>query len=298
MRRAFAEHDVDQPRILSKFDSMEEVERFDWGSVRFPAIVKPVDMTASMHVRLCDDARAAKQILQRIFRHTQSFSGLSFVAQGLLEEAVFGPEYSAECVVQNGGLIRLFSTTKFVSPFPACDEVGHLSGEPLSASISGQLVDTIERIVKAWALEAGVMHIEYKICGDRVNVIEGACRVGGDMISELVELKYGVSLEECLLLLRSRRAVSPAFKNEAADSDYYYGIKYLFDQHIGTLTAPSDIDILRESWKEEARGARRGGSGFGVERRLGHQLVRSRSLTNLKAYLAKLEMSEAVARYA
>jgi hypothetical protein len=298
MRGAFAEQGVDQPRILAKFDSMEEVERFDWSSVRFPTIVKPVDMTASMHVRLCDDARGAKQILQRIFKHTQSFSGLSFAAQGLLEEAVFGPEFSAECVIQNSRLIRLFSTTKFVSPYPACDEVGHLSGEPLSASISEQLIDTIERIVRAWALEAGIMHVEYKVCGNSVKVIEGACRIGGDMISELVELKYGVSLEECLLLLRSRRPVNSAFKNEVPDPDYYYGIKYLFDDDIGALMPTPDIEILRENWKEGVEYLKRIGSGFGVERRLGHQLVRGRSLAGLKTYLSRLEIANADARCA
>jgi len=287
MRMAFAKHGVDQPRILAKFDSMEEAERFDWNSLKFPVIVKPVDMSASLHVRLCDGASEAKQVLRRIFKHSQSFSGLSFCAQGLVEEVVFGPEFSAECIVQDGRLVRLFPTTKFVTPFPACDEIGHLSGELLAEPIADKVVDAVGRIVRAWSLEAAVMHIEYKISGGSVKVIEGACRIGGDMISELVELKHGISLEECLLLLRARRPIASALQREAIDStDYYYGIKYLFSENINA-GVPSDIEILRDS-RNKAANHSRPGLGFDVSRRIGHQLLRSRSLSSLKAYLADL----------
>jgi biotin carboxylase len=287
MRVAFAKHGVDQPKILSKFGTMEDAERFDWDSLKFPVVVKPVDMSASLYVRLCDHAVEAKQVLRRIFKHTQSFSGSSFVAQGLVEEVAYGPEYSAECIVQDGRVVRLFSTTKFVTPFPACDEVGHLSGESLDDEIADKVFETVERIVRAWSLEAGVMHIEYKVSDGRVKVIEGACRIGGDMISELVELKHGVSLEECLLLLRARRSVDATLRKARVSSGYYYAIKYLFAENIRAV-APSDVKILRDSRNEKAARRSRPGLGYGVERRLGHQLLRSRSLTSLKTYVADL----------
>ena len=285
MRKCFAEVGVKQPRILAKFGSMAEVNDFDWNSVKFPVIVKPVDMTASFYVRLCDDVQSATKVYQRIFKHSQSFARGSFLAQGLLEEVVFGPEYSVECVVQDRRVVALFPTTKFVSPYPACDEIGHLSGEGFpDERVAKQVRETVERITRAWDVTSAVMHVEYKLSDGEVRVIEGACRIGGDMISELVELAHGVSLEECLVLLRCKRDVRVALERSPRDgSGYYYGIKFLFSENLA-LSVPADVEVLRSIKYPESDVVKRSGSG--AEARLGYMLVRSRSLLSLKGYLA------------
>jgi biotin carboxylase len=284
MRQAFAEHGVSQPNILARFASMEDVSAFSWAAVRFPVIVKPVDMSASLYVRLCNNADEAKRVYQRIFKHTQSFSGALFSAQGLLEEVALGPEYSVECVIQHQQIIALFQTTKFVSPYPTCDEVGHLSGEHFSGAVKDQVGEVVRRIVHAWGVESAVLHIEYKISDGQVKVIEGACRIGGDMISELVELRYGVSLEECLVLLRCNRDVERAFNRYMPAGDgYYYAIKYFFSENV-SMPPPTDVEVLREV--RNANASPQPANAYGVERRLGHALVRGRSLTSLRAYLS------------
>ena len=287
MRKCFAEAGVNQPRLLAKFGSMAEVNDFDWSSVKFPVIAKPVDLTASFYVRLCDDVQSAKKVYQRIFKHSQSFAGGAFSAQGLLEEVAFGPEYSVECVVQDRRIVALFPTTKFVSPYPACDEVGHLSGEHFpDERVASQVKETVERITRAWDVTSAVMHVEYKLSDGEVRVIEGACRIGGDMIPELVELAHGVSLEECLVLLRGKRDVRSALEKRSTEGGgYYYGIKFLFSENL-TSPLPADVDVLRSVKYPEANAGT--GGGFGAEARLGHLLVRSRSLSSIKSYLGEL----------
>ena len=285
MRQRFAEAGVSQPKVLARFSSLAEVDAFDWGSVEFPVIVKPVDMTASFYVRLCDDAPSARRLYQRIFMHSQSFAGGGFLGQGLLEEVAFGPEYSAECVVQDRRVVALFPTTKFLSPYPACDEIGHLSGEPFAdEGVAIKVREEVERITRAWDVISAVMHVEYKLHDREVKVIEGACRIGGDMISELVELTHGVSLEECLLLLRSTKDVGAALeRRNVGGGDECHGIKYLFSENIAA-PLPADVKVLRTV---KYPGLEAGdGSGFGAEARLGHVLVQSRSLSALKEYLA------------
>jgi hypothetical protein len=130
------------------------------------------------------------------------------------------------------------------------------------------------------------MHVEYKVCNGEVKVIEGACRIGGDMISELAELRYGVGLEECLVLLRCKLKVERAFGRYSPNGDgYYYGIKYLFSENLASST-PAGIEVLRQVKNVVAD--HRPGGGCGVEKRLGHGLVRSRSLSSLKTYLGEL----------
>ena len=283
MRSAFAACGVEQPAILAKFDGLDQVDAFDWSSIEFPVIVKPVDLTGSLHVRLCHDAVGARRVLLRIFKHAKSFSGQSFVGQALVEEPVFGPEYSAECVVREGELLHLVPTTKFVSPYPACDEVGHLSGEPLKPAIAAQIELAVSGIVRAWNLRSAVLHVEFKISGGRLKVIEAACRIGGDMISELVGLRHGVSLEECLVLLRAGKDPAPALRaREPATPAVYYGIKYLFAENQATR-APADVDVLRLVRSSTAEHLT--GGGYGLERRLGHALVRSTNLGALKTFL-------------
>lgn len=287
MRQRFADAGVSQPRMLARFASMDEVNAFDWASVQFPVIVKPIDLSSSFYVRLCHDADSARRVYRRIFMHSQSFAGVSFSAQGLLEEVAWGPEYSVECVVDRGRLVASFLTTKFLSPHPACDEIAHLSGEAYeSDAVRAQVERAVDGIIRAWQLEAAVLHVEFKLCDGEVKVIEAACRIGGDMISTLVDLRYGVSLEECLVLLRCRGDVRSALqRGEHEAAGWYYGIKYLFAETLGLRPGPEIEVIEHVRHPKESSGP---GGGFGIEQRLGHTLVRSRSLPALKAWLATL----------
>lgn len=287
MRRRFAQAGVDQPRLLARFADLDEVDRFDWSSVTFPVIVKPIDLSSSFHVRLCHDAASARAVYRRIFLHSQSFGGVRFTAQGLLEEAVVGPEYSLECVVQDGRLVAHWLTTKFLSPFPACDEVGHLTGETLPDElVRGRALRAVDGIVDAWQLRSGVLHVEFKLCDGEVKVIEAACRIGGDMISTITELRHGVSLEECLVLLRCGVDVAPALRRgEKSAEGWFHGIKYTFAQTLG-VKLPADVEVIEVvRHPKEVVG---GDAGFGVEDRLGHTLARSRSAASLKAWIADL----------
>ena len=291
MRQRFAEAGVSQPRLLARFANMHEVQAHDWAAVRFPVIVKPVDMSSSFYVRRCEDAESARKVYRRIFMHSQSFAGVGFSAQGLLEELAPGPEYSAECVVEDGQLRAIFLTSKLLSAYPSCDEVGHLSGEPwASAAMQAQARAAAEGVVRAWQLHSGVMHLEFKWHDGELKVIEAACRVAGDMISVLVEMRYGVSLEECLVRLRCRGQLALALGRHTPQGDgHCYGIKYLFHENIGTVPGPG-IEVL-----ESVRFAKEdtGAAGYGVESRLGYKLVRSRSHALLKRYVGALIAADA-----
>lgn len=284
MREKFAEFDIQQPGVIAKFEDMEGVEAFDWESVRFPVVVKPVDLSASLYVRVCDDALEAKKILRRIFMHRRSFSGISFAAHGMLEEVVFGSEYSVECIVYRGEVLRTFLTTKFLSPDSDCNEIGHLSGEAFDDGTASRLNEMAQQVANAWQLDSGVVHIEFKLHDGRMNIIEAACRIAGDMISELTELEYGISLEECFVLLRSGEgidSISPR-KNLGVDEKYYYGLKFVFPPDADLKIHP-EIEVLRKSFDKFPEN--RTGTDFSVANRVGHLLVRSRSIDVLRKFL-------------
>ncbi len=246
MRARFAEFGVAQPQVLARFGSMREANDFDWASVRFPAIVKPVDMASSMFVRACSTADEALELLGEMFSFLDSGSdGLPFSRGALVEELATGPEYSAECVVENGLLKAFFLTTKFVSPWPHCNEVGHISGDRLASEAEAQLRRAIDGVMAAWGATDTVMHVEFKLTPQGVRVIEAGNRVAGDRISELVELRYGVSLEECFCRLRARAvlAIAPTVADHAAP---FVGVKFYFDAQ--RESAPEVSTVREETW--------------------------------------------------
>lgn len=291
MRRLFAECGVQQPRVLGRFDSLEEVDAFDWASVSFPVIVKPLDLTSSLYVKLCHSPAEARSVYRRIFKHVQSFGGVTFSGAGLLETYVPGREFSAECVVSEGRLSRLFITTKFVSPLPACDEIGHLSGAPVSLQHWQAVQDLAQKVIRAWSVSRAVLHIEYKFVNDTAIAMEAGCRIGGDFIAELVELQHGIHLEEELVAMRLGRlpnTVEEVLPQPPAPQ-HFHGIRFLFSS--SRVTADPDVEVLREVHYTRAPAP---SQQFGIHDRLGYQVVRSSSLPSLVAYLGKDSQPEAL----
>jgi hypothetical protein len=281
MRRLFAGQGAAQPEVLARFVSLKEVDEFDWSGIRFPVIVKPVDLTSSLHVRLCADRQEARQALRRIFLHVQSFAGVAFSGQGVLETYAPEPEFSAECVIREGRLEKLFVTTKFVSPLPACDEIGHMAGAPVSPRHQAAVQKLAGQVARAWKTTNAVLHVEYKYDGERAIVIEAACRIGGDRIAEVVELQHGVSLEEELIALRCPGLKLTSRPGPDVAPGWYHGVRFLFDPQL----VPSDgVEILQRVVHERAAEGRH---GFALSERVGHELVRSRSLGALTAHVGR-----------
>lgn len=284
MRRLFGDAGVRQPRVLARFDSLEQVDAFDWGGIQFPVIVKPVDLTSSLYVKLCHSQAEARAVYRRIFKHVQSFGGVTFSGAGLLETFVPGPEFSAECVVREGRLAHLFVTTKFVSPLPACDEIGHLTGAVVSATHWQAVQDVAQKVIHAWSVKRAVLHIEYKFVNEIAVVMEAGCRIGGDFIAELAELQHGVCLEEELVAMRLGASASNAgaIPTQPVAAKHFHGIRFLFAS--SDMSASPDVEVLREVHYTRSPAP---SQQFGIHDRLGYQVLRSPSLTALTAYLGK-----------
>ncbi|WLG85676.1 ATP-grasp domain-containing protein [Pseudomonas cucumis] len=284
MRVAFAEKQIPQPRVLAVLASLDESRDLDWTKISFPVIVKPVDMAMSLFVRKCDTRQQVEDTLEKIFLFKHSrLTNYAFTAQALIEEFAEGQEYSLEGVIEQGSLVHRVLTTKFVSPLPACYEVGHISGEEVPPQHDAALSQICERIAQCWGMRSGVIHLEFKMTAQQLWVIEAAARAPGCHIPELVELRHGYSIEEAFVRLRAGlpwRDGTPFTKAPG-----WVGIRFSFlDQR--SLEITDDLEVLTEH--HDAAEALPGAEAYSVNQRTGYAIVRSASFESISRFVGKL----------
>lgn len=285
MREAFARHAVPQPGVIARFASLEESRGFDWESVSFPVIVKPIDMAMSLFVRRCESRAEVEETMARMVDFKRSrLTNYVFAPGALVEEFAQGPEFSIECVVQDGTVVAYCFTRKFVAPLPSCYEIAHLTGEDIPERHRGDLLAACENIAAGWGLVRGVMHVEFKMTDEQLSVIEAGARPPGDHVPELVELQHGFSLEEAFLY--SRLGLDwKAPDRPHRDRDVWHGIRFEFEER-SVVPCPQSAEVLRA--ENSPDGIVAGAEPFSVNSRTGYALVRGTSFADLDAYFRAL----------
>ncbi|MCD9873687.1 ATP-grasp domain-containing protein [Streptomyces guryensis] len=283
MREVFARYDVPQPRVITRLSSLEESRAFDWESVAFPVIVKPIDMAMSLFVRKCHSRDEVEATLVKMLDFKRSrLTNLAYTAGALVEEFADGPEFSLECVVQDEKVVAHALTQKFLSAPPICHEVGHISGSDIPAPHRQELLGAAERIAAGWGMTQGVMHIEFKMDDERISVIEAAARPVGGHVPEIVELQHGLHLEEAFLYARAGldwKAPEPGPRG------IWHGIRFHFDERSETAR-PDRVGVVHDTRSDD--NVVPGAEHFSVNRRRGHAVLRSDSLNDLDAYIRAL----------
>lgn len=246
MRKLFSRYGVSQPSVLFELTNELQMNEVEWDRLPYPVVAKPAEAAGSVLVKICHTADETKSAVREILNFKNSrVTSFSFVGKALVEQAIMGPEFSAEVVINQDKIIHTSVTTKVVSKPPFCDEIGHIVGADLPAHIERQVHHEIDKIKAAYQVRNGVLHAEFKVKDGQIYFIEVAARIAGDMISELVELTYGFSMEEAFIL---SRAGLPVSAGPASRSQKLHAIRFIFDEgDVGRLSGaefivPQDID--------------------------------------------------------
>ena len=158
----------------------------------FPVVLKPTQRSASSGVRCVRDAGELRSWLG------QYEAGEVVLA----EEAVAGPEYSVEALVQGGGVVFESVTAKRTNEGGGqfFVEIGHsVPAADLSAGRREALLAANREIVAVLGVRDGIVHGEFRLAGDRVVLMEVNARLPGDSIPTLYRLATGASLEAALV---------------------------------------------------------------------------------------------------
>lgn len=196
--------------------------------IKFPAIVKPVQGSGSVGVRLCADQEQAAEHAARLLRTQVNERGLPVPAEVLVEEYITGPEFSVE--VFGGRAVAVVG--KHLGPLPWCVEIGHdLPPEPGRGpeQLPGAAVDA----VLALGLGFGAVHVELRLDSAGPRIIEVNPRLAGGMIPELVRLAHGVDLVGAQV-----RAVAGLGSDLTSRELGSAAIRFLTADTAGTVAAP------------------------------------------------------------
>lgn len=191
MREAFKKANIKIP----KFTYVDAEGKIDITGFKFPIIIKPTDRSGSRGITKIDSCDS--NILDAIKLSIEN----SFEKRAIIEEYIFGEEFSCECISFKGKHTCLAITKKYTTGAPNFIETGHLEPSGLDKNTRNMIKKEVYKALDALDIKYGASHTEFKINEDgEIRIIEIGARMGGDCIgSDLVEISTGYDFVKMVL---------------------------------------------------------------------------------------------------
>ena len=203
-------------------------DRADLSAAGFPAVLKPAARRSSSGVRAVTDG-------DELARCLASYPPGETL---LVEEYVTGPEYSAEVLVKDGGIVFQSLTGKRTTEGSGeyFVELGHTVPAPDDPA-NAALLAANRAIVERLQFENGIAHAELRLApGGRPVLMEIAARTPGDGLMALYHLATGRPLE-------------PAVIRIMLGDDVDYPEPRRCCRQVYLETAPGTLDDVRVSYR-------------------------------------------------
>ncbi|WP_199744213.1 acetyl-CoA carboxylase biotin carboxylase subunit family protein [Legionella sp. km772] len=163
----------------------------NWSS--FPAVVKPTDSSGGRGLTYVTSETELDLAINKARAYATN-------EQILIEEYIDANQYSIETISCNGKHQILAVTHEHIRKPPDILEKAHMIPAHLDSAAKSTLEKLIPHILDAFQIKYGACHIELKhLDNNELYLIEIASRTGG-MRSEMINLAYGISYSQLLLL--------------------------------------------------------------------------------------------------
>jgi biotin carboxylase len=197
MRAAVAAAGLDGPPFTSVYTPEEVDQAFT--KIEFPAVVKAVESSGSIHVTRVDTLEEARAAVQAVHDDDDLDLGRRLNRETVIEQYVSGDEFSADGFVFDGKVTIAAITRKLLGPEPFFVELGHLTPAALSEETTSAVERYVDGVVRAVNVTSGPFHCELRVSDGKPVLMEIAARLPGDRIVDLIESAVGISLPRAAL---------------------------------------------------------------------------------------------------
>jgi biotin carboxylase len=185
MRHILRESHVDNTASIAAEtanDIRDFAKKYGW-----PVFVKPRSGQASIGISKVQNENEIALAVTRIFSEA---NGDSFI----VEEALFGEEFSVEAFSEDGRHCIIAITKKYKDPITFV-EMGHQLPAELTDEQQDSIINFIKQCLDALRVYHGPTHTEIMLTERGPRLIETHTRLGGDFIPELVQDILSVDLK-------------------------------------------------------------------------------------------------------
>jgi len=202
-------------------------------TLSFPLVVKPVQGSGSVGVKLCRNREEVLAHSRMLLQQSVNERGLPVPREVLIEEYLQGTEYSAE--VFGSDIVGI--TRKYLSNEPYFVEIGHDFPAQAPQDVLGAVRQCAMKALMAVGLSWGPVHVEIRVTEYGPIVIEINPRLAGGFIPELVRQSTGIDLIELTI-----RASIGHELSYARGLSRHTSIRFLMPKREGILCAVHGIE--------------------------------------------------------
>lgn len=201
----------------------------------FPAVIKPVDASASRGVRKVN----TKEELLKEYEVSRSFSISKKV---IIEKYIDGREYSVETITYSGktNIIAITQKIKTGEKEGYFVEYAHKLPADITKKDYELIKKTVLELINIVKLNNSSAHIEIILSGNEAYIVEIGARLGGDFItSDLVPLATGIDMLKNIIKISV---------NEDPDTNIKYN-KYSGVQFVTSNNYNSAVEFIKKKRK-------------------------------------------------
>lgn len=180
-------------------DSENDLKNLTTNNLRFPMIMKPYFSSGSRGVRI---VKTLEEIFNFHSEVTESSSQKKgYLLQEFLTDAV---EYGCECFVEDGKLVFLELTHKFLNQNKV--PIGHLVPNEIDEGIKNKLIKDVQKIIDRLKIKNSPINIDVLFDSyHKPFIIDLSFRLGGNCLPQLMDLKYNLKpfdlvINNCLMI--------------------------------------------------------------------------------------------------
>ncbi|GAB2451160.1 hypothetical protein GCM10027062_35160 [Nocardioides hungaricus] len=233
------------PHLAPRFAAIRSIDDVPGAmeAVGFPAVVKPAGASASKGIFAVRDEAELRSAAALLLDYTDPKNDPIFRrrrGQLVVEEFLTGGEHSVDGIVVDGKLVFATVTDKIVDPAFNL-ELQQVQPTALSPGREAACLDAAQAVADAMGLGTGAIHLELKVDGDQVRVIElNARTAGGYITTHIIALSRGVDiLAETLAAVCGLRSIQPA-----PPATIHAGSRQHLADGVGTLRAVRGLDSV------------------------------------------------------